>query len=455
MIFDKQSLSCQIQGLAKIYDRYFHGLTNGTFVEVGGNDGYSWSNTWGLAEIGWRGLCLEPMPELAAKCKEQHKNNNVQVLGKAVGEFFGHCKLYLGESATTSAFVAKDNTFFYGNSPANFVECPVVSLNSILPVFEIPHDFELLVIDVDGDECGVIEGIDLNVWRPIMIIVETSAEHPIEAWRFNAVRIDFLLSQCYDEVYRDHINSIYIRKAVKTLTTLFESKRDTLLNYAGWYGLETFVETGTCQGDTLACLYPYFKRAHSIELSSDFYRFSAARFKRASNVKIWQGDSGEVLKGIMPLLTEPALFFLDAHYSGGYTAQGIDETPILRELKAILSAGKFNGVILIDDLKDFIENPSYPKPAAVQEWITKNYPTLSCVIIPDGGGMIMIVPTKKKLDKSRKAVQLVPVVIEESEKCAVCDPECPCKAENKPDDKYRWVRAPILYGPYRNPPKEN
>ena len=457
MTFDKLSLSCQIPGLNKIYQRFFPDLINGVFVEVGGNDGYSWSNTWGLAEIGWKGVYFEPMLELAAKCDERHAKNNAECYPVAIAEFDGTCKLYLGQSATTSATVAKDNTFFYGNSPTNFVETPCRSLNSILAELKIPADFELLVIDVDGDEPGVIQGIDLDQWRPIMIIVETSAIHPIEAWRFNAKRIDFLLSQYYDEIYYDHINSIYVRKEkkVEKMASLFESKRDTILQYAGWYGLKLFVETGTCQGDMLAQVYPYFKQAHSVELSSDFYRFSRDRFKQAKNVKIWQGDSGEVLKGIMPFLTEPALFFLDAHYSGGYTAQGPDETPILRELKAILSAGKFNGVILIDDLKDFISNPAYPKPAAVQEWITKNYPALSCFLIHEGGGMIMIVPAKKKLDKTRKPVQLAPMVIEESAEpapvhCAVKCEVCTCE-----QSKHNFERAPILYGPYRNPPKED
>ena len=39
----------------------FHGLRNGTFVDVGANDGVSLSNTLTFErDRGWTGLCIEP-----------------------------------------------------------------------------------------------------------------------------------------------------------------------------------------------------------------------------------------------------------------------------------------------------------------------------------------------------------------------------------------------------------
>lgn len=43
---------------------------NGIFVEVGANDGQTQSNTAYFARHrGWRGLLIEPIPELAARCR--------------------------------------------------------------------------------------------------------------------------------------------------------------------------------------------------------------------------------------------------------------------------------------------------------------------------------------------------------------------------------------------------
>ncbi len=43
---------------------------NGIFVEAGANDGQTQSNTAYFARHrGWRGLLVEPIPELAARCR--------------------------------------------------------------------------------------------------------------------------------------------------------------------------------------------------------------------------------------------------------------------------------------------------------------------------------------------------------------------------------------------------
>lgn len=209
------SQSCQIPHLNAFYEKYFGYLAHGIFVEVGANDGYSWSNTWHLAEMGWKGLYYEAMPALAEACRKRHAANKVKVVQACVGEFYGKTKLFLGAGATTSFKVAQENTFSYGNSPERFVISQVVSLNQSLVEQHIPHNFHLLVIDVDGDEVGVLRGLDLFAWKPRMIIVETNKAHPIVSWRFNAEVIDSLLLPWYNEVYFDHINSIYVRKDAK------------------------------------------------------------------------------------------------------------------------------------------------------------------------------------------------------------------------------------------------
>ena len=52
------SNKCQIPNLADIYLENFGYKRDGYFVEVGAYDGVSWSNTFGLAAIGWGGRYL-------------------------------------------------------------------------------------------------------------------------------------------------------------------------------------------------------------------------------------------------------------------------------------------------------------------------------------------------------------------------------------------------------------
>src|ERR1700682_2968118 len=54
------------------------------------------------------------------------------------------------------------------------------------------------------------------------------------------------------------------------------------------------------------------------------------------------------VRHIWVLARQPALFWLDAHWSGRVTARGKDDSPIIPELRAILRSAPSGSVILID-----------------------------------------------------------------------------------------------------------
>lgn len=133
------------------------------------------------------------------------------------------------------------------------------------------------------------------------------------------------------------------------------------MSYLRRYQLREFIETGTHLGDTLAHVaHDISISCHSIELDQDLYKRAEHRFSNWPNVRIYQGDSGEVLPRILAKLRGPALFWLDGHYSGGVTAKGGADTPISTELQAILDSGKRGHVVLIDDARCFDGTDDYP-----------------------------------------------------------------------------------------------
>jgi hypothetical protein len=48
--------NCQIENLPNIYKEYFGEEYIGFFIELGAYDGYNYSNTCGLADLGWQGI---------------------------------------------------------------------------------------------------------------------------------------------------------------------------------------------------------------------------------------------------------------------------------------------------------------------------------------------------------------------------------------------------------------
>jgi hypothetical protein len=124
--------------------------------------------------------------------------------------------------------------------------------------------------------------------------------------------------------------------------------------------LDTLVETGTYMGAMVKACQSSFSQIYSIELQKDYYERARRRFSRASHVTILRGDSAQRLPEILRKLNEPALFWLDAHYSGDLTAKADRETPILRELALILEHHIQGHVILIDDARCFDGTHDYP-----------------------------------------------------------------------------------------------
>ena len=133
-----------------------------------------------------------------------------------------------------------------------------------------------------------------------------------------------------------------------------------LAHYMRTYGLKKFIETGTFRGSTLHKMARLGFDCTSIELADGLYEAAIAKFAHYPNVKLIHGDSGVVIPKILETLNEPALFWLDGHYSGGPTAQGDKFTPVAEELDAILRHPISGHVVLIDDARCFTGEDDYP-----------------------------------------------------------------------------------------------
>lgn len=124
-----------------------------------------------------------------------------------------------------------------------------------------------------------------------------------------------------------------------------------------------FVETGTAAGHTVEAVREHFEDVFTIELSPMLAQAARTRFAKASNVHVVQADSREGLPQVISQLGDRrAIFWLDAHWSGGDTATRSDEihTAVRDELAAIRATGRKDHVIMIDDLQDFKGEHGYP-----------------------------------------------------------------------------------------------
>jgi hypothetical protein len=136
-------------------------------------------------------------------------------------------------------------------------------------------------------------------------------------------------------------------------------KQNNIRKYQETYQFQALVETGTYLGDMVEAQKNHFKKVISVELGKDLYEKAVLRFKDDPQVELLQGDSALLLKQIVSELDEPALFWLDGHFSAGITAKSDKNTPIVEELKTVFSSPLPHG-ILVDDARHFTGKDDYP-----------------------------------------------------------------------------------------------
>lgn len=140
------------------------------------------------------------------------------------------------------------------------------------------------------------------------------------------------------------------------------------------------VETGTFEGEMVESVAGDFESIYTIELDPVLGDLAIKRFKGRSHIHVLKGNSGELLPFVLKSLKRPAVFWLDAHFSGGATARGTEITPVMTELAAIGAQGSHpDHVILIDDAREF-SGAAYPSLARLRHWAKVNgYDTLEVI----------------------------------------------------------------------------
>lgn len=202
-------------------------------------------------------------------------------------------------------------------------------------------------------------------------------------------RILSMLPEFMQKLYCCYKNKTQIakwEKQGKPIPVPHAIKQQIVNRYREKHEITTFIESGTYLGDMISAQKSNFAKLYTIELNKDLAQWAKRRFKKDSHVKIIQGDSGKVMPSIVNDLQEKALFWLDGHYSGGITARGDKDCPIVDEVKAIVLSG-IQHILIIDDARYFIGERDYPTINGLSSFILNAYPNSAiqiehdCIII--------------------------------------------------------------------------
>lgn len=212
--------SCQIPNLSFLFERFLGAKTDGFFVEVGAFDGVLVSNTWGLAERGWAGLLIEPIPDFAEKCRANHLAHPKVTVVEIGISAPGDSELTLALAGTLTSADSRSRTevakaaWARGTDFSTEVTVTAATLDRVLNTHRVPVAFDVLVVDVEGLETQVFAGFSLQKFRPKTIIVELLDTHPdLNSLAFSDGELGIRLVEAgYVVVFKDKINVMLVEK---------------------------------------------------------------------------------------------------------------------------------------------------------------------------------------------------------------------------------------------------
>ena len=196
-------------------------LKSGFYVDVGAYSADEHSVTRAFYDRGWRGLNLEPNPNRNAQIKAK-RDRDVN-LGVAASDSNRTVKLHVvADTGLTTAEPDIADRHIASGWDVTIIDVPARTLSSILDEY-LPLDqpVHFLKIDVEGHEAAVLRGLDLDRYRPWIIVVEATA--PMSQVETSAEWEPLIESANYLCVYWDGLNRYYLADEHMDLKSAFSA----------------------------------------------------------------------------------------------------------------------------------------------------------------------------------------------------------------------------------------
>ena len=195
-------------------------VETGFYIDVGASEPDADSVTLAFYERGWTGINLEPAPSSFERLKAArvHDINLNFAAGSREGE--ADFLLVNGGNGLSTLQIQMQPSLQQGGWTTQATTVRVRRLAEICREHGV-GDIHFLKVDVEGAERDVLEGADLSIWRPWLIVVEaTEANTTIPTYHLWE---DLLLTQRYRMVYADGLNRFYLAEEHGDLAAFFTS----------------------------------------------------------------------------------------------------------------------------------------------------------------------------------------------------------------------------------------
>lgn len=188
---------------------YFKEKPHGTFLDLGCNDGVTFSNTRAMAERGWKGVLVDASPKAFNKVAALYKGfKGFYTYNVAISNHNGYAILHESgplcsaqDVALVSTFHAHEMDRFKKSVTYEPITVKCFTWKTFLNRLSIKQ-FDLISIDVEGEEMNILP--DINLDHTSMVVIEWNSKPELK------VEYEKYLSE-FKVIYTSAENLIYAR----------------------------------------------------------------------------------------------------------------------------------------------------------------------------------------------------------------------------------------------------
>lgn len=170
----------------KIILDYFKGKDKGVLLDVGANDGVTFSNSLALIQRGWYAWLIEPDKDAYEKLWERHKekqNTQVTCYNIAIADKTGDMDFYKSgthlnknDTGLLSTLSEKDYDKWKTTTAYTKTTARALTIADLLGDW-IPNYFDFITIDAEGMDLVILKQMDLKKLCCKLICVEYNGEN--------------------------------------------------------------------------------------------------------------------------------------------------------------------------------------------------------------------------------------------------------------------------------------
>lgn len=174
-----------------ILDFFKNRNTPGVLVDIGANDGKTYSNSLRLIELGWRAILIEPSYDCVQMLKELHEDNfNVGILRLAISNTPGTVKFHesgplvvpeLADTVNTSlvSTLVESEKDRWKSLQMDWKETEVNAVKWDTITAHAGDTFNFISIDAEGMDIEILKQIDLS--KIELLCIEWNSKPEVKA----------------------------------------------------------------------------------------------------------------------------------------------------------------------------------------------------------------------------------------------------------------------------------